>query len=120
MAASLQTAGGPTFGDGAFQPNDNVTIHSVSNLAEGLCAKVIAYDAAACLYVVRDSTGAIWGLRREKLRAQQMLELSSVHDEWTAVPDGVVVPGGVDVRMDLQTGEKHARKLKLNENATKG
>jgi hypothetical protein len=36
------------------------------------------------------------------------------------VPDGVVVPGGVDVRMDLQTGEKHARKLKLNENATKG
>ncbi len=39
---TLQITGGPTFGDGTFQPNDTVTIHGVNNLPEGLGAKVIA------------------------------------------------------------------------------
>jgi hypothetical protein len=39
---TLQITGGPMFGDGTFQPSDMVTIHDVSNLPEGLGAKVIA------------------------------------------------------------------------------
>jgi hypothetical protein len=34
-APVLQTAAGPAFGDGSFQPEDFVTIHGVSNLEEG-------------------------------------------------------------------------------------
>lgn len=52
-AAALQTVGGDDFGDGSFQPHDLVTIHNVSNLDEGLNAKVIAYDNDKELYVVR-------------------------------------------------------------------
>ncbi len=39
---ALQTKAGPGFGTGEFQPDNNVTVHSVSNLAEGLRAKVRA------------------------------------------------------------------------------
>lgn len=31
-APNLQTAAGPDFGDGAFQPQANVTIHGATNL----------------------------------------------------------------------------------------
>ena len=51
-APNLQTAAGENFGDGAFQPQDMVTIHNVSNLDDGLNAKVIAFDPDAQLYVV--------------------------------------------------------------------
>ena len=107
----LQTTGGADFGDGTFQPNDMVTIHDVSNLEDGLRAKIIAYDPDKSLYVVKDSKGQIWGLRSEKLRAQRTLALDDVGGEWKLVPEGVVVPGGIEVTMDLQTGEKYARKM---------
>jgi hypothetical protein len=40
-APALQTAAGPEFGDGLYQPDDMVTIHAVSNLKEGLAAKIV-------------------------------------------------------------------------------
>ena len=109
----LQTEGGPSFGDGTFQPNDMVTIHNVSNLEDGLRAKIIAYDPAEDkqLYVVKDSAGSIWGLRTEKLKPMKVLELEELGDEWQEVPEGVVVPGGASIKMDLSTGRKLARRL---------
>jgi hypothetical protein len=90
-APRQQTAGGPEFGDGTFQPNDMVTIHDVSNLEEGLSAGIIAYDPDKGLYVVKDCRGSIWGLRKEKLRPQRVLELPEGDFDWHDVPDGVVV-----------------------------
>jgi hypothetical protein len=88
-----------------------VTIHGVSNLEEGLRAKVIAFDAAAQLYVVKDAEGKVWGLRAEKLRPLQVLELNGVGNEWTQVPPEATLPGGVEVKMDLETGARLARRL---------
>ena len=42
----------------------------MSNLAEAMRAKVIAYDPTASLYVVKDAEGKIWGVKSEKLRPQ--------------------------------------------------
>ena len=86
--ASLQTTGGTEFGDGAFQPGDMVTVHNVTNLPAGLRAKVVAFDVNKALYVVKDGKGDIWGLKREKLRAQQTLSLKNTGN-WTEVPEGV-------------------------------
>jgi hypothetical protein len=88
-----------------------VTIHGVSNLEEGLRAKVIAFDPAAALYVVKDAAGKVWGLRAEKLRPMKVLELSEVGDEWTHVPVDATLPGGVEVKINLETGIRLARRL---------
>ena len=64
-------------------------MHGVSNLAEALRAKVIAYDPTASLYVVKDAEGKIWGVKSEKLRPQPVLELTS---EWSDVSDGAMLP----------------------------
>ena len=98
----LQTAGGPSFGEGSFQPGDMVTIHNVTNLDDGLSAKVIAFDPDKNLYVVKDSMASIWGLRAEKLRPQKVLEMPE-GVEWHDVPDGTVVPKGLRSK-DLSTG----------------
>jgi len=45
-----------------------VTIHGDGKLADGLSAKVIGYDKAANLYVVKDANAAIWGLKTERLQ----------------------------------------------------
>ena len=103
---ALQTAAGADFGDGAYQPDDMVTIHGVSNLDDGLTARIIGYDPAAALYVVKDAGAKVWGLKAEKLRPLETLALTN---EWQAVPEGVAVPGGVEVKMDLSTGKKLAR-----------
>ena len=108
-APNLQTTAGPTFGDGTYQPNDMVTIHEVSNLEEGLRARVIAYDPDKSLYVVKDSKASIWGLRTEKLRPLQVLQVPD-NDEWIEVADGVVVPKGLEISIDLETGRKRARR----------
>jgi hypothetical protein len=105
-APSLQTEAGVGFGDGAFQPDDMCTIHGVNNLEDGLRAKVIAYDVAAMLYVVKDANAQVWGLQAVKLRPQVTLDLSR---EWQEVPEGVAIPGQVEVMMDLTTGKKLAR-----------
>jgi hypothetical protein len=110
-APNLQTAGGPDFGDGQFQPDDMVTVHSVSNLEEGLTAKIIAFDPDATLYVVKDAAGNIWGLKAQKLRLLQTLKLDEGGNEWQRVTPGVVIPGGVEVKMDLSTGTKLARRV---------
>ena len=36
-----------------------VSVHGVSNLEDGLRARVIAYDPKAALYVVKDATGQV-------------------------------------------------------------
>ena len=64
-------------------------MHGVSNLAEALRAKVIAYDPRAALYVVKDAEGKIWGVKSEKLRPLHVLGLSS---EWSDVPEGAMLP----------------------------
>jgi hypothetical protein len=110
-APRLQTAGGPEFGDGTFQPNDMVTIHDVSNLEEGLSAGIIAYDPDKGLYVVKDCHGSIWGLRKEKLRPQRVLELPEGDFDWHDVPDGVVVPKGLEISVDMSTGRNRARRI---------
>ena len=69
---------------------------------------VFAWDAAASLYVAKDAAGGIWGLRAENLRAVELMELG---DDWAAVPEGAVLPGGAEIRMDLQTGKKLARRI---------
>ena len=66
---------------------------------------------------MKDSVASIWGLRVEKLRPLQTLPLDEVTNEWQSVPPGVVVPGGVEVRMDLGTGAKFARRLALADDA---
>ena len=106
MPPVLQFEAGPSFGDGAYQPGAHVTIHSMNNLEEGLRAKVIGYDATAKLYIVKDAAGATWGLRAEKLRAMQTMDLG---EGWQEVPEGVTVPGGAQVRFELDTGKKLAR-----------
>lgn len=106
----LQTAGGPSFGEGSFQPGDMVTIHNVTNLDDGLSAKVIAFDPDKNLYVVKDSMASIWGLRAEKLRPQKVLEMPE-GVEWHDVPDGTVVPKGLEIQVDLSTGRKRARRM---------
>ena len=106
----LQTAGGPSFGEGSFQPGDMVTIHNVTNLDDGLSAKVIAFDPDKNLYVVKDSMASIWGLRAEKLRPQKVLEMPE-GVEWHEVPDGTVVPKGLEIQVDLSTGRKRARRM---------
>ena len=103
---ALQTVAGPEFGDGKFQPDDMVTVHGVSNLDDGLTAKIIGYDPAAALYVVKDAGANVWGIKPDKLRPLETLTLT---DEWQAVPEGVDVPGGVEVKMDLSTGKRLAR-----------
>ena len=111
-AGTLQTEAGPDFGDGSYQPEDHVTIHGVNNLEEGLRAKVIAYDPAKSLYVVKDADAKIWGVGVEKLRAMRMLNLDELStSEWTRVRPGIVLPKGCDIRMDLETGERLVRKL---------
>ena len=108
-APNLQTTPGISFGDGAYQPNDMVTIHNVSNLEEGLSARIIAYDPDKSLYVVKDSKASVWGLRTEKLRPLQVLQVGE-GPEWVEVPDGVVVPKGLEISIDLDTGRKRARR----------
>ena len=71
-------------------------------------AKVIGYDKAANLYVVKDANAAIWGLKTEKLRKVCMMELT---DTWQEVPEGAMVPSGVEVNMDLATGKRLVRKM---------
>jgi hypothetical protein len=107
----LQTAGGPSFGDGLFQPQDHVTIHGVSNLPDGLRAKVFAYDPDAKLYVVKDANASIWGVRSEKLCPIQTLAIEEVGSEWQDVPEGVVVPRGLEIYMNLATGCKSVRRI---------
>ena len=102
----LQLEAGPSFGDGAFQHGCHVTIHGVNNLEEGLRAKVIGFDPGAKLYVVNDAAGATWGLGAEKLRGLQTLDLIT---EWQEVLEGVTVPGGAEVRFELDTGKSFAR-----------
>ena len=111
MAQELQLTGGADFGDGTYQPNDMVTIHNVSNLDDGAIAKVIGFDPAKELYVVKDAKAAIWGLATSKLKALQTLDLEHVGNEWQEVPEGVVVPGGAEIKMDLSTGRKLARRI---------
>ena len=106
---TLQTEAGDDFGDGAFEWGDMVTVHGVRNLGEGLSAKVIAYDVDESLYVIRDGTGAVWGVPVEKLAAMQTVSVDSFGSEWTPVPDGARVPAGLEIKMDLQTGETFVR-----------
>ena len=101
VAAALQTSGGVDFGDGAFAPDEMVTIHNVSNLEDGLTARIIAFDTDKGLYVVKDAAGSIWGLRSDKLRPLHVLDLDAAGETWQEVPTGVAVPAGVDVKMDL-------------------
>jgi hypothetical protein len=110
-APNLQTAGGEGFGDGLFQPGDHVTIHAVSNLAEGLRAVVKAYETEAKLYVIKDATGSIWGLKSEKLRPMQTLSIEDIGTEWVEVAEGVVIPHGLEIAMDLATGRKRVRRI---------
>ena len=107
-APRLQTTAGPDFGDGAFQPQNMVTIHGVNNLQDGLRARVIAFDPAAALYVVKDPDGKIWGVDKSKLRPMQVLDLTTVGDEWADVPEGATLPAGVEVRMCMTTGSRPA------------
>lgn len=88
-----------------------VTIHDVSNLEEGLSAGIIAYDPDKGLYVVKDCRGSIWGLRKEKLRPQRVLELPDGDFDWHEVPDGVVVPKGLEISVDMSTGRNRARRI---------
>ena len=111
MCQVLQTEGGPAFGDGIFQPQDHVTIHGVSSLPEGLRAKVCAYDPDAKLYVVKDANASIWGVRSEKLCPIQTLAIEEVGNEWQDVPEGVVVPRGCEISMNLATGRKSVRRI---------
>ena len=115
----LQTAGGPSFGDGLFQPQDHVTIHGVSNLPDGLRAKVFAYDPDAKLYVVKDANASIWGVRSEKLCPIQTLAIEDVGNEWQDVPEGVVVPRGLEIYMNLATGRKSVRRIIQQEHVEK-
>ena len=105
---ALQITGGPNFGDGQFQHGADVTVHGVANLAEGLRARVIAWDQAASLYVVRDEGGQVWGLRAEKLQPLAVLELSAA---WTPVNAREAIPRGAEVRLNLETGERMARQV---------
>jgi hypothetical protein len=107
----LQTAGGPSFGDGRFQPQDHVTIHGISNLPDGLRAKVFAYDPDAKLYVVKDAKASIWGVRSEKLCPIQTLAIEEVGNEWQDLPEGIVVPQGLEIYMNLATGRKSVRRI---------
>ena len=109
-APVLLTEPGASFGDGTFQPGCHVTIHGVNNLEEGLRAKVFAWAPEQQLYVVKDAAGATWGLRAEKMRPLQTLELPP-GGEWCEVPEGVTVPGGAGLRVDLATGKSFARLL---------
>lgn len=111
VAPKLQFTAGPDFGDGNFQPDDMVTIHNVSNIADGERAKIFAFDPEKSLYVVKDSNGGIWGLRAEKLKPQQVLDLDLAGETWQEVPDGVVVPAGADIKMDLTSQKKFARRI---------
>ena len=107
----LLTDAGPSFGDGAFQPGDHVTIHGVNNLEEGLRAKVIAWAPADALYVVNDAAGNTWGLRAEKLQPMATLVLDP-GGTWSEVPMGVAVPAGAELRIDLgSAGKRYARLL---------
>ena len=105
---ALQITGGPDFGDGQFQHGADVTVHGVANLAEGLRARVIAWDQAASLYVVRDEGGQVWGLRAEKLRPLAVLELSAA---WTPVHAHEAIPRGAEVCLNLETGARMARQV---------
>ena len=106
----LITDAGASFGDGAFQPGEHVTIHGVNNLEEGLRGKIIAWAPADALYVVKDANAGTWGLRGEKLRPMATLELDP-GGAWTEVPLGVAVPGGAELRMDLGAGGKRYARL---------
>lgn len=88
-----------------------MTIHGVSNIEEGTRAKIIAFDPAAALYVVKDGAANIWGLKSAKLRPMQVLDLSNVGSDWTEVPIDATLPGGVEVQMNLATGSRLARRL---------
>ena len=112
---ALQVAGGCDFGDGRFQPGDDVKVHGASNLAEGLRARIIAWDPAAALYVVRDADGQVWGLRSEKLQPLPVLELGTT---WTQVHADAALPRGCEVRLDLATGARIARQADLGPEAT--
>ena len=39
------------------------------------------------------------------------MTLEELGDEWQEVPEGVVVPGGASIKMDLSTGKKLARRM---------
>ncbi len=60
---------------------------------------------------MKDEEGKVWGLRAEKLRPLEVLDLSGVGNEWTPVPTEATLPGGVEVKMDLETGSRLARRL---------
>ncbi len=112
---ALQVTGGCDFGDGRFQPGDNVTVYGASNLAEGLRARIIAWDPAAALYVVRDAGGQVWGLRSDKLRPLLVQELSTA---WAPVNANAALPRGCEVRLDLATGARMARQSGLGPEVT--
>jgi hypothetical protein len=97
-----------------------VTVHGVRNLQEGLRAKIIAFDPAAGLYVVKGPDGQVWGLNSEKLRPMQIFDLSSLGDDWCEIPEDVTLPGGVEVKMDLATGRRLARYSRQEEPALSG
>ncbi len=103
---ALQITGGGDFGDGKYKHGADVTVHGVSNVAEGLRARVIAWDPSASLYVVRDAGGQVWGLRAEKLRPLAVMELS---EDWKTAHAHEAIPLGAEVRLNLQTGARLVR-----------
>ena len=111
---ALQNEETPTsvFGDGKFQCNQMITVHGVNNVDDGVRAKIIAYDPHPdkLLYVVRDGSGNVWGLRPEKLRIMTTMDVDSC--EWQEVPEGEQIPAGMEIQMNLATGAKMVRKPK--------
>lgn len=110
-APNLQVTAGAGFGDGLFQLSDHVTITGVSNLPEGLRGVIKAYDPDAKLYVVKDANGSVWGLKPEKLKAMQSFSIEQIGFEWVDVPDGVVIPAGLEISMNMETGGRKVRRM---------
>jgi len=114
----------PVLEEDLFEKGDDVIIIDTVNHGgvdlKGQRARVALWDPAHKVWAVKlGSTGEVVGLKTEKLQKIRHITLDELDTEkWMTIPKseqaGVDFPKGIEVQMDMESGEKRIRKVKTD------
>ncbi|CAD7975820.1 unnamed protein product [Amoebophrya sp. A25] len=94
--------------DSPFHVGQMIRVYNVTNVAQGTLCKIMGYHVKDERYVVRDGTAHLWGVREPEMSGHIDFEPTR---EWKVVPPEMIIPAGLDVKLDMGTGLKMARLL---------